>query len=329
MRAAPPARACARGRDVRGRGRRHEALVELLEPRLSVPHLGRAVGVAACRSLEANLRRSERMLGPDAVELLGTRHQRGQWLLRLAERHEEAVIMLERLVVDTERSLGVVATAALSSRNDLALAYSYAGRTNEAIAIYEPLRADCERILGADDPLTLTARHNLSSALHAAGHPDEAIAIYESLIPDRERTLGLEHPNTLTSRNNLAGAYQDAGRLEEAIAAFEATRHRSRSDPRRRSPGLARYAQQPGGSVFPRGTPVRGAGALRGAARRQRAGPRRRSSSDGLTSGKPWRGPARWTRARGGPERVSAERAQTARPSTIGRHARIRQPSER
>ncbi len=118
---------------------------------------------------------------------------------------------------DCDRILGPDHPDTLTSRDNLATAYLYAGRLDEAIELQRQTIADRERIQGPDHPGTLNSRSNLAAAYKNAGRLDEAIELQRQTIADRERILGPDHPNTLNSRNNLANAYKDAGRLDEAI----------------------------------------------------------------------------------------------------------------
>ena len=140
---------------------------------------------------------------------------------QLGESPERAILIGERLVADQERLLGADHPDTLMSRNNLALAYSAAGRTGEATALHEQVLAARERVLGPEHPDTLGSRDNLALAYRAAGRTSEAIALNERALAARERVLGPEHPDTLGSRDNLALAYRAAGRTDEAIALHE------------------------------------------------------------------------------------------------------------
>ena len=60
--------------------------------------------------------------------------------------------------------LGADHPDALSSRNNRAAAYGYAGDLGRAIPLYEQALADCVRVLGADHPQTKIVRANLAAA---------------------------------------------------------------------------------------------------------------------------------------------------------------------
>jgi len=155
--------------------------------------------------------------GPQLINLLN----RASDYLNRAEPGQRGLATAQITLRHAERVLGPEHPHTLTTRDHLALAYHYAGRSGEAIAILEPLLADHERILGVEHPETLTTRHNLALAYLEAGRVGEALRICEALLTDRERILGPDHRETLRARNNLGRAYLDEGRVDDAIAIYE------------------------------------------------------------------------------------------------------------
>ena len=143
-------------------------------------------------------------------------NRQGGWLA-------QAVALLERALVDRERTLGPDHPHTLASRANLAYVYGQAGWMAKAIPLYERTYADWGRLLGSDHPRTLRSSNYLASAYREAGRLAEAIPLYERTLADRERLLGPDHPSTLRSSNYLACAYCEAGRLAEAIPLYERT----------------------------------------------------------------------------------------------------------
>ena len=139
----------------------------------------------------------------------------------LGDSAAQAIVIGERLVAARERVLGPDHPDTLVAQNNLANAYSDAGRTAEAIPLHEQNLAARERDLGPDHPDTLGSRSNLAVDYRAAGRLDEAISLDEQTLASFERVLGPDHPDTLRSRNNLAVDYWAAGRLDEAISLDE------------------------------------------------------------------------------------------------------------
>jgi tetratricopeptide (TPR) repeat protein len=141
------------------------------------------------------------------------------WFLsELGDSTAQAIATAESLLADQEKVLGNDHPDTLTTRGNLANAYTDTGRTTEAIALHDQNLADQERVLDNDHPDTLRTRNNLAATYQAAGRTTEAIALHEQNLADQERVLGSDHPDTLRTRNNLAVAYQAAGRTTEAIA---------------------------------------------------------------------------------------------------------------
>jgi tetratricopeptide (TPR) repeat protein len=146
------------------------------------------------------------------------------WFLgQFGDNMAQAILIGEQLAADQELLLGPDHPDTLAARNNLGLAYHYAGRAAEAIAMHEQNLADRERLRGPDHPDTLSSRNNLGLALYHAGRTTEAITMHEQNLAACEGILGADHPDTLQAHNNLANAYRAAGRTGEAIAMHEQT----------------------------------------------------------------------------------------------------------
>jgi tetratricopeptide (TPR) repeat protein len=123
---------------------------------------------------------------------------------------------------DTYRdALGADHPDTLTTLNNLATAYSYAGQTAEAIALFEQVRDALEKKLGADHPDTLVTLDSLAATYRAAGQTAEAIGLGERVRDARVRKLGADHPDTLNTLSNLAYAYQAQGRYDEAEPLYQ------------------------------------------------------------------------------------------------------------
>jgi tetratricopeptide (TPR) repeat protein len=167
----------------------------------------------------------------DAMADLTPDHDAGDNLAYLLDRagtyqqgegqHNAAVPKFERAAALNLSRHGPDHRHTLEARNNLAYAYTDAGRTSEAITLYEQILPACVRTLGPDHPHTLDTRNGLASAYRAAGRPKDAIILYKQVLPDRERLLGPDHPHTLGTRHGLAYAHQAAGRTTEAITLYE------------------------------------------------------------------------------------------------------------
>ena len=82
---------------------------------------------------------------------------------------DEAIATHERTLELREAKLGPDHPDTLLSRNNLAAAYSSAGRVKDAIAMLEPTLELREAKLGPDHPDTLNSRNNLAQSYDAGG----------------------------------------------------------------------------------------------------------------------------------------------------------------
>jgi hypothetical protein len=116
------------------------------------------------------------------------------WFLsELGDSAAQAIATAESLLADQEKALGSDHPDTLTTRGNLANAYTDTGRTTEAITLHEQNLADQERVLGSDHPDTLITRGNLANAY-----------------------LGNNRLETLRTRNNLSVVYQKPVRRAQA-----------------------------------------------------------------------------------------------------------------
>jgi hypothetical protein len=137
--------------------------------------------------------------------------------------YDRAVSLLAQAAAVRKAVLGPDHPETLATRNNLAIAYYFAGRLPEALALHEGTLKLLEAKLGTDHPETLNSLNNLANACQDAGWYDRAIALNEATLKRCEAKLGPDHLQTLKSRNNLADAYLHSGRTAEAIGLLEGT----------------------------------------------------------------------------------------------------------
>ncbi|WP_371598563.1 tetratricopeptide repeat protein [Streptomyces sp. NBC_00564] len=159
---------------------------------------------------------------PASIETAYAYHATAQYLYREG-RDAHSIPLRTAALVHYEQVLGDTHPHTLTSRNNLALAYSEAGDLTHAVPLLEATVAQDVQVLGDTHPDTLQSRNNLAAAYYAAGDLDRAIPLLEATVAQFEQVLGDTHPNTLQSRNNLASAYESAGDLDRAIPLYEAT----------------------------------------------------------------------------------------------------------
>jgi eukaryotic-like serine/threonine-protein kinase len=117
----------------------------------------------------------------------------------------------------------------LDCGNNLANAYSAAGRFADAASLHEEILAQTREKMGPDHADTLSSMGNLGSAYLSLGKLDRAIPLLEETFRRSKIKSGPDDPGTLACMNNLATAYQNADRLNDALALYEETYRRQKA----------------------------------------------------------------------------------------------------
>ncbi len=159
--------------------------------------------------------------GPNHIHTLGTRAKTAGWTGD-AGQAQDALQLLEALLLTMERALGAEHPDTLIIRNNLAHWTGKAGQAQDALQLYKALLPTMERALGAEHPDTLTTRANLAHWTGQAGQAQDARELYKALLLTMERALGAEHPETLITRANIAQWTGEAGQAQDALQLFEA-----------------------------------------------------------------------------------------------------------
>jgi eukaryotic-like serine/threonine-protein kinase len=114
--------------------------------------------------------------------------------------------------------------------NNLAGAYTAAGKLDLALPLYEEAFKLHKAKLGTDHPRTLSCTYNFAAAYEKAGKLDLALPLYEEALKLRKVKLGPDHPDTLrtmASFGNALSASKDFTRAEpllrECLATSEKT----------------------------------------------------------------------------------------------------------
>ena len=111
--------------------------------------------------------------------------------------------------------------------NNLATAYSAAGKYAEAIALYEHVRDAQITHLGPDHPDTLLTINNLASGYWRTKQLDKSVPLFEDVLKRKEARLGRQHHETQMTVANLGINYKDLGRLNDAIPLLAEAYHAS------------------------------------------------------------------------------------------------------
>ena len=122
----------------------------------------------------------------------------------------------------SETKLGQDDPTTLATRNNLAQAYSAAGRISEAVALLEATLKLQETKLGPDHPDTLTSVHSLAHALQA-GRPTAAEPLFRRALEGYRKWQGPDGAVTIDLTRDLASLLYHTGPAAEAVALFEAT----------------------------------------------------------------------------------------------------------
>lgn len=175
----------------------------------------------AQRAFEELYERQLRVLGPDHLDTLRTRHGLA-YLRSQAGDTTGAIVRFRNLLGDLERVVGADRVETLSTRGNLAVCRAESGDLPAAIHSSQELLADQREYLGPDHPNTLNTLHNLAHWRGVAGDPEGAVTELRDLVAVQEEVLGPDHPGTLTSRHNLACWQARAHDATGAVRALEA-----------------------------------------------------------------------------------------------------------
>ena len=134
-----------------------------------------------------------------------------------------AIEQLEAALALRKSALGSGHPDTLASMNNLAYAYSYAGRLDEAIPLFEETLKLTMANLGPEHAGTLGTMNGLAAVYRSVGRLDKALPLFEEIHERTKITLGREHPGTIQTMNSLATTLVSAGRLTEALSLFKET----------------------------------------------------------------------------------------------------------
>jgi tetratricopeptide (TPR) repeat protein len=162
-----------------------------------------------------------RILGPDDISTLSTRHQIAH---QVAERGDHATAEAEhRAVLEAEtRILGPDADRTLRTRHCLAHEIAKRGDHATAEAEHRAVLEAQTRILGPDAERTLNTRRCLAEEIAQRGDHATAEAELRALLEAQTRILGLDHRYTLVTRYELAWQLLQLGDDAAAEAEYRA-----------------------------------------------------------------------------------------------------------
>ena len=152
---------------------------------------------------------------PDGTGLLVNRKELANLLAR-ADRTDEAVKILEKVLADQERLLGPDHLDTIITISDMATAYSQAGQPVEAEALYRRALERMIPILEPDHFDRLIVELNLGVAIHRGKRYGEAAAHLRDVVARAEASLGAEHYVTTYARMRFGISLLRNGERDEA-----------------------------------------------------------------------------------------------------------------
>ena len=163
------------------------------------------------------LRRLERALGPDDLELANVLNNLGA-PLDAEGRYDEALAQFRRALAIYQAREGASHPDVASELDNIGAALRDLGRLDEAIASLERALAIAERAEGRDAPPVASVLENLANALRDRGDTDRALALLDRALAIRTATAGpIDIANVERDRADVLAA---AGRDRAALDAY-------------------------------------------------------------------------------------------------------------
>ena len=135
----------------------------------------------------------------------------GQYRHGALAAYSEALLLLERALAISEKTLGPEHLSTATTLNALALSLKAVGDLAGARTCYERSLAIIEKALGPEHPDVATSLSNLAELLRGQGNLSDARPLLERALGIDEKIRGPEHPEVATDLNNLALLFQDQG----------------------------------------------------------------------------------------------------------------------
>ena len=181
---------------------------------------GLGVHDRALEGIELAARIHTDQLGPMDPRTLATRNTFGSLLLT-DRRLEEAISVLQDVIVRRTDVLGPWHKETLNSRALLASSYRFAGDLTEACQLAEEVLQLRRGHLGANHDNTISSMNSLGAIYRELGRWEEAVELNEEAVRIRTQNNGRRNHNTLVAMQNLASAYNDAQMDDKAVAQHE------------------------------------------------------------------------------------------------------------
>ncbi len=205
-------------------GEDHERTLEMLNVLSAAnSYLSNGAGRAVELSREL-VAKSERVFGPDTQQTVHYRHNLARQLIVSPDkRHtEEAITILEGVVVGRTRLQGADHPRTISACSNLARALQRVGRSKEVIERFETLAPTALKVLGPSHDTMISLLSPLAECHEALGNFDRAVEYRRQIYEGRLLRFPSESDEVVSTRSYLCSALLGAGRCDEAEPIIQA-----------------------------------------------------------------------------------------------------------
>lgn len=174
---------------------------------------GRAIELS--RELVA---KSERVFGPEEPQTVHYRHNLARQLIVSPDKRqtEEAIAILEGVVLSRTRLQGADHPRTISACSNLARAMQRVGRFKEVIERFEPLAPVAFKVLGPSHDTMISLLSPLAECHEALGNFDQAVEHRRRIYEGRLLRFPPESDEVVSTRSYLCSALLGAGRCDQA-----------------------------------------------------------------------------------------------------------------
>jgi serine/threonine protein kinase/tetratricopeptide (TPR) repeat protein len=160
-------------------------------------------------------RTRERLLGPDDLETIATKHHLAITYRKLGKHAPAEALFQEVLAVRTTK-LGPDDLETVATKHQFGTTYRILGKNGPAEELLREALAVRAARLGADDLETIATKHELAALYVAQGKHDPAEALFQEVLTTRTTKLGADHPDVASTQHHLAKLYRAQEKYAEA-----------------------------------------------------------------------------------------------------------------
>ena len=141
--------------------------------------------------------------------------------LQQAQKYDQALLVAQRLVEQSEKIFGADHLLVADSLNTLAGFYFRKGDYAQAELLVQRSLAIREKALGPDHLDIAASLNNLANLSYRKGDYPRAELLHQRALAIREKALGPDHPSVARSLNDLASLYLDKGDYPRAEPLYQ------------------------------------------------------------------------------------------------------------